>query len=91
MNIQNKVHEAIKDYNKYRGIEAQAELIKIDRSRVLVKIEGILCYTCGFYDWIEDLKYELEEKINREVRIEGVLEERPGRYIVALDLGNRNS
>jgi len=54
-----KIIEAINIYNKYRMREAEAELIDINNSEVIIRFTGSFCYTCGVRDWIEDLKYIL--------------------------------
>jgi len=56
-----KLEEAIKSYNRYRGAEAKAELIGSEGDIYEIRFTGPFCTTCGFYDWIEDLKYIMED------------------------------
>ncbi len=53
------VDKAINDYNKYRSPEAIAYLIDINGRYLTIKFEGSICFTCGFYDYFEDLIYIL--------------------------------
>ncbi len=55
------VERAINLYNRFRAPEAVARLISIHGSRITVKFEGNFCKTCGINDWIEDMKYVLED------------------------------
>jgi len=60
--IDELIREAIQAYNRYRAPEARAEVIDIDEDgNVRVRFEGHFCVTCGVNDYIEDLKYFLED------------------------------
>jgi hypothetical protein len=61
-NLERKVNEAIRLFNKYRAPEANAKLIKFDNRKIVVDFTGIFCRTCGFYDYFDDLKIFLEER-----------------------------
>jgi hypothetical protein len=67
------VRDAIKKYNRYRSPEAIVRLLYIKNNEMAVFIEGSYVNTCGLYDWLEDLKYVLEE-FNVNVQISKVLE-----------------
>ncbi len=56
-----KIRKALEEYNRYRGVEAEAKLISIDKDVVTLEFRGSFCETCGYYDWIEDIIYILEE------------------------------
>lgn len=56
-----RILKAIEEYNRYRTREAEARLISVEGDRIKVEIAGSFCYTCGFYDYLEDLVYELED------------------------------
>jgi len=58
--IEMVVKKAVEEYNKYRAPEAIANILNIENDRVVVIFQGSFCETCGVYDWVEDLKYELE-------------------------------
>jgi class 3 adenylate cyclase len=55
------VEAAIRRYNRYRGAESRARLVKIVGDKVFVAFEGSFCATCGINDWVEDLKYVMED------------------------------
>ncbi|RLG86518.1 MAG: hypothetical protein DRO39_02945 [Thermoprotei archaeon] len=55
------VRKAEELYNRYRAPEAVARVLKIDGDRVVVQFTGSFHYTCGLYDWLEDMKYVLED------------------------------
>jgi hypothetical protein len=61
-NLERKVKEAIRVFNKYRSPEAKTKLIKFDKKKIVVDFTGTFCRTCGFYDYFDDLKIFLEEK-----------------------------
>ena len=53
--------EAVERYNRYRSPEATARLIEVRDEEFMVEFSGSFCKTCGIYDWVEDLAYELNE------------------------------
>jgi len=55
------VEEALNRYNKYRSPEATAELAGVSGDTIKVIFKGSFKNTCGFIDWIEDLRYILED------------------------------
>lgn len=57
--ISRRIRMGINEYNKYRSPEANAELIEYKDRRFRVKFTGPYCRTCGYYDYFEDLVYEL--------------------------------
>ena len=59
--IREAVEKAVENYNRYRRPEAAARILEVKEGSVLVEFSGSFCYTCGVYDWIEDLIYELRE------------------------------
>lgn len=54
------LRKAVERYNRYRSPEAVARLVKAEEGRFLVEFSGSFCETCGVYDWLEDLVYELK-------------------------------
>jgi hypothetical protein len=61
-NLERRVKEAIRVFNKYRSPEANAKLIKFDKKKIVVDFTGTFCRTCGLYDYFDDLRIFLEEK-----------------------------
>ncbi len=59
--LREKIEKSIQLYNKYRSPEATAQLIELSDKEIKIKLSGTYCETCGLYDWIEDLKYVLED------------------------------
>ncbi|MEM1574865.1 MAG: hypothetical protein QXF09_01770 [Nitrososphaerota archaeon] len=60
--IKEKIEKIIEEYNKYRVPEAEARLISFDKKYLKVEFKGNFCYSCGFYDYFDDLKILLEEE-----------------------------
>jgi hypothetical protein len=52
---------AVKRYNRYRGVESRARLLRVDNDTVIIAFEGSFCTTCGINDWVEDFKYVIED------------------------------
>lgn len=57
-----KIKEAIQEYNKYRVPEVEARVISFNKEYLKVEFKGSFCHSCGFYDYFDDLKIILEEK-----------------------------
>jgi len=55
------VELAIKRYNRYRGAESKATLLSLRGDTAIVAFEGEFCATCGINDWVEDLRYVIED------------------------------
>jgi len=77
-----KVLRAIDRYNMYRGKEANARLVFVNKSKIIVEFTGSFCYSCGFYDWIDDLRYEFIDELNLNVKIASIDEVKLGVYSV---------
>lgn len=75
--LKTRIEGAIGTYNKYRSPEATAELLNIqkDGERFDVSFKGTFCRTCGFYDYFEDLVYEILDEAEIQTRILTVKEE----------------
>ena len=56
-----KLKESISEYNKYRTPEATAKLVSIDNKNLKIEFKGHFCFTCGFYDYFDDLRFLLED------------------------------
>ncbi|WP_194840494.1 hypothetical protein [Hyperthermus butylicus] len=52
---------AIRRYNRYRGVESTAKLLEVKGDVAYVVFEGSFCETCGINDWVDDLKYVIED------------------------------
>jgi len=71
------VDNAVKDFNRYRIPEVEAEILEINEEGFKVKFKGTFCETCGFYDYFDDLKYILEDMFGQKSEITSI-EEIPG-------------
>jgi len=74
MQVPASVLRAVETYNRYRSPEAEAEIIDYDNGVLTVRFRGSFCFTCGVNDWIEDLKYVLEDH-GVEAEIIDIIEE----------------
>ncbi|MFP3951270.1 MAG: hypothetical protein ACLFVP_03895 [Candidatus Bathyarchaeia archaeon] len=77
MNIEESTGRAVEEYNRYHSPEAEAELLNIEGSEVLIGFTGSFCTTCGFHDYIDDYRILLEDGYGIESEIKE-LEEVPG-------------
>jgi hypothetical protein len=59
--VKKRVLEGILKFNEIRKPEAIAQLVKFKNKEFLVKFSGHMCFTCGTYDYFEDLMYELRD------------------------------
>jgi hypothetical protein len=59
--VKKRVLEGILKFNEIRKPEAIAQLVKLKNKEFLVKFSGHMCFTCGTYDYFEDLMYELRD------------------------------
>jgi hypothetical protein len=71
--IEDLIKEAVEIYNRYRGVESKAQILDVDNDRVVIKFEGHFCFTCGVNDWVEDLKYVMED-VGLDANLEQILE-----------------
>ncbi len=68
MFVPDVVLKAVERYNRYRAPEAIAEIIDYKGGDLIIRFKGSFCFTCGVNDWIEDLKYVLEDHgVNAEI------------------------
>ncbi len=78
--IEKLVELAIKRYNRYRGAESQAKLLKIMGDTVVIAFEGSFCETCGINDWVDDFRYVMED-LGGEAELVTVIEpEKPEEF-----------
>lgn len=67
------IEDAVKEYNRYRSPEATAEILEFRAGLLKVRITGSFCETCGINDWVDDLRYVLEDH-GLKVKLVGVIE-----------------
>lgn len=80
-----RLEKVVEEYNKYRSPEVEARLIHVKDYEFIVKFEGSFCYTCGFYDYIDDFLIELRDA-GIDAEIKEVIEEIPVGVVVVFKL-----
>jgi len=72
-----RFEDALRTFNKYRSPEVVAELTSLEQDgrRFVVRFTGSFCRTCGFYDYFEDLIYDLLDESCIKARIVDVKED----------------
>jgi len=73
LDLARRIREAVEEYNRYRAPEAVARIVSFDGEKLVVRIEGSFCETCGINDWVEDLVYVLQDH-GVDATLEGVIE-----------------
>jgi hypothetical protein len=68
------VADAVALYNRFRSPEANTRLLGFDGKELALQFEGPFCSTCSFYDYLEDLAYELKQLVAVDLKIENVEE-----------------
>jgi len=69
MEARRQAEAAVEEFNKYRSPEAVARLIELGEGQVKIELSGPFCRGCGLYDYFDDLKIELEEKMGGPIEI----------------------
>ncbi len=80
MNLRSIVEEVVNDFN--RRFATNLRILKADENEIVIHFRGHICFTCGTYDYFEDLAYELTEKLGREYVVESYEQLDDGTYIV---------
>jgi len=61
--------EAIESYNRYRGPEAEARMVRVKYNELVVDFSGPFCWGCGTYEYFEDLIYEVRSISQVEMKV----------------------
>jgi hypothetical protein len=69
--LQVQIEGAIRTYNRYRSPEVIAELVSIEKDsrKFTVLFKGTFCRTCGFYDYFEDLIYDVLDEVKIQTKV----------------------
>ena len=59
--LEDVLSEAVEVYNRYREPMASATLLESSARRFRVRFEGPFCTTCCRDDYVDDLRYELDD------------------------------
>jgi len=81
------VLSAVRRFNELRSPEATAELVHLEGDLVVVKISGPFCFTCGLYDYFDDLAWEMQDRLEESVEIEAVERVGPESYLALYRIG----
>ena len=76
-----KVKDSLVDFNKYHVPEVEVELTEIQGDYFKVRFKGTFCKTCGFYDYFDDLKYNLIDIFGVKTEIRSIEEEKGGALV----------
>lgn len=74
MNVEEIIDEAIKEYNKYRVPEIEAELVSLRNQSCIIEFSGSFCTTCGYYDYFDDFRFLLEHDFGLNANIKEIEE-----------------
>ena len=74
-----KIHQIIKEYNKYRSPEVVAKLIK---KPLTIKFSGSFCKTCAPYEYFEDFKIMLENELGKSFYIKKIYDKKENYEVV---------
>ncbi|WIV66836.1 hypothetical protein [Natrialbaceae archaeon AArc-T1-2] len=59
--LEQRLRDAVETYNRYREPMARATVLERSGRRFRVEFEGPFCTTCCRDDYVDDLRYELDE------------------------------
>ena len=76
------VVRALTEFNKWHGAEAVAEFVKLEGSSLVVELSGPFCRTCGFYDYFDDLKIEIERVLGKSLEIAQIDDSGVERFVI---------
>ncbi len=78
--MKEKVEKAIKEFNNLH--KAECKLLEIKNDTIKILFKGHICFTCGTYDYFEDLATIISEKLSKEYGVEKYEQREDGTYIV---------
>ena len=86
--MEDLISKAVEEYNKYRAPEAEVKVLRFDGKELTARFEGSFCYTCGFYDYIDDFLVELKD-LGVVAEIKEIVEDLPRGVVVVFKLKAR--
>jgi len=60
-----EIEQVIEEFNRLH--KANCKLLEIKDDTIIVLFSGHICFTCGTYDYFEDLAVLLSEKLNEQL------------------------
>ena len=80
--MREEVEKIIREFNK--RFSAQCELMELKGEEIVVLFKGNICFTCGTYDYFEDLAFAISEKLGKEYVVEKYIQLEDGSYLVTI-------
>lgn len=78
--MKQKIEKVIEEFN--RMFKSECKLLDISKEEIKVLFKGHICFTCGAYDYFEDMASKISEKLNKEYRVARYEQQENGEYIV---------
>lgn len=75
-----KVREIVDEFNKEHG--AECEVLSVSDREIVISFKGHICFTCGTYDYFEDLAMRLSEALSKEYVVAEYHHNEDGSYLV---------
>ncbi len=78
--LMDKIKKVVDEFN--RRFAAECKVIKADEDEIVVHFKGHICFTCGAYDYFEDLAFDLSDALGRQYLPASYEQLEDGTYIV---------
>ena len=82
MSFREKVEEAVREFNE--RFAAECEVLEAKEDKIRIHFKGHICFTCGAYDYFEDLAMDISERVGKEYAVEDYEQLEDGTYIVTI-------
>ncbi len=82
MSFRELVERAVKEFNE--RFSAECEVIDAKEDEVKIHFKGHICFTCGAYDYFEDVAMTISELTGREYAVEDYQQLEDGSYVVTI-------
>jgi len=86
--VESIISKAVEEYNKYKAPEVEVKILRLDGEELTAQFGGSFCYTCGFYDYIDDFLIELRD-LGVVAEIKEIIEDLPRGVVVVFKLKAR--
>ncbi|HIE58948.1 MAG TPA: hypothetical protein EYP82_03220 [Hydrogenothermaceae bacterium] len=78
--MKHKIEEVIQEFNIV--FKSECKLLRVFGEEIKVLFKGHICFTCGVYDYFEDMASKISKKLNREYGVVKYEQQDDGSYIV---------
>ncbi|UXD21268.1 hypothetical protein IPA_01980 [Ignicoccus pacificus DSM 13166] len=82
MDVRKAVEEAVKEFNE--RFSAECEVLEAKEDEIKILFKGHICFTCGAYDYFEDMAFSISERLGREYVVENYHQLEDGSYVVTI-------